>query len=149
MPFLSSAFFTEPRLIISVHSSDIVVQYKTEGFPVPEVMWKGEHGQSISNHTNMSMQSNEMTGLTYITSSYTGPNAPLNFSFILKNQLLHQYLERHVSYIGKGFIFSQSRCHGMDITAIFLGFIAIKSKSHFKITEYVDPMRTKANALCL
>ncbi|KAF7710878.1 hypothetical protein HF521_009750 [Silurus meridionalis] len=100
------AFYTEPRLTISVDSSDISVQYETEGFPAPEVMWKGEHGENLSNQTTTSMQSDAGMGLYYIKSSYTAPNKPLNFTFILKNQLLQQHLQRPVIISG-----AQPSCH--------------------------------------
>lgn len=101
--FSPTALYTEPRLTINVHSSDIMVQYETEGFPAPEVTWKGENGKNLSSHIQTSIQPNEETGLYYIKSSYTAPKTPLNFTFTLKNQLMQQYLHRPVSFTGKDF----------------------------------------------
>lgn len=108
--FHSAAFYTEPRLTISMHSSVIEVQYETEGFPAPEVMWKREDGKNLSDHIMTSIKLNNVTGLYHVTSNYMAPAPSLNFSFILENQLLHQYLRSIVSYKGKDFT-SPNRCH--------------------------------------
>ncbi|KAF5902601.1 antigen like protein, partial [Clarias magur] len=92
------AFYTEPRLTINVNSSDIMVQYETEGFPAPQLTWKGENGKNLSSNIQTSIQPIEEKGLYYIKSSYTAPKTALNFTFILENQLLHQYLHRPVSF---------------------------------------------------
>ncbi|XP_060781285.1 CD276 antigen [Neoarius graeffei] len=100
LQLIYGAFYTEPRLTINVSSSDILVQYETEGFPEPELMWKGENGKNLSNHVQTSVEPNIDMGLYYIKSSYTAPKSPLNFIFILENQLLHQSLQRPVRYTG-------------------------------------------------
>ncbi|KAM9477542.1 CD276 antigen isoform 1-T1 [Clarias gariepinus] len=109
------ALYTEPRLTINVHSSDIMVQYETEGFPAPEVTWKGENGKNLSSHIQTSIQPNEETGLYYIKSSYTAPKTPLNFTFTLKNQLMQQYLHRPVSFTGE-----QTSCLTAAILAVVI-----------------------------
>lgn len=111
MLFLFAALYTEPRLTINVRSSDILVKYEMEGYPKPEVVWKGEHGENLSNHIQTSEKLNKEMGLYYIKSSYTAPKSPLDFIFILENQLLHQSLERPVRYTGKDFTF-----HSVDVT---------------------------------
>ncbi|XP_062851503.1 V-set domain-containing T-cell activation inhibitor 1 [Trichomycterus rosablanca] len=92
------AFYNDLRLSINVKSPDILVQYEAKGFPAPEVMWIGEHGENISNHTQTSLQIDQEDGLYLFKSSYVAPSNPLNFTFVLQNKLLHQHLEMPVSY---------------------------------------------------
>ncbi|MCJ8730989.1 hypothetical protein PDJAM_G00190600 [Pangasius djambal] len=114
------AFYTEPKLTIIARSSDILVQYETEGFPEPQVMWKGEHGENLRDNIRTSTQTNDEMGLYYIKSIYTAPNAPLSFTFILENQLLHQYLQRPVSYTG-----GQNSCFNEAIALAVISFLLV------------------------
>lgn len=126
MRILLAAFYTEPRLTISVNSSGALVQYETEGYPAPVVMWKGEDGENLTDHIQTSVQSNEETGLCYVKSSYTAPNTPLSLTFILENHLLHQYLQRPVSYTGKDFTFhAEMSRRGYASQRSFLEFLSI------------------------
>lgn len=79
------------------------MHFETEGFPEPEVKWKREHGESLSDPIQTSKEFHSETGLYNIQSSYTAPNTPFNVTFILENQLLGQYLQRPISYTGKNF----------------------------------------------
>ncbi|MCI4376818.1 hypothetical protein PGIGA_G00192690 [Pangasianodon gigas] len=114
------AFYTEPKLTINARSSDILVQYETEGFPEPQVMWKGEHGENLGNNIQTFTQTDEEMGLYYIKSVYTAPNSPLSFTFILENQLLHQYLQRPVSYTG-----GQNSCFYEAIALAVISFLLV------------------------
>lgn len=101
MLFPSAAFYTEPRLTINVNPTNVLVQYETVGFPKPELLWKGEDGTNLSYHAKTTIQLTKDLGLYSVTSSYTAPNTPLNFTFVLKNPLLDQHLQRLVSLTGK------------------------------------------------
>ncbi|XP_053476373.1 V-set domain-containing T-cell activation inhibitor 1 [Ictalurus furcatus] len=130
------AFYTEPRLTISVNSSGVLVQYETEGFPAPVVMWEGEHGENLTDHIQTSVQSNEETGLCYVKSSYTAPNTPLSLTFILENHLLHQYLQRPVSYTG-----GQNSCFNQVIVPVVVSFLFLVTAA--MLTGYMIARRNK------
>uniref|UniRef100_A0A673JV01 Ig-like domain-containing protein n=1 Tax=Sinocyclocheilus rhinocerous TaxID=307959 RepID=A0A673JV01_9TELE len=49
-----AAFYSEPRLNILLKSTDVTVQYETEGYPRPEVMWLGSGGQNLTDHLEVS-----------------------------------------------------------------------------------------------
>ncbi|XP_042593201.1 CD276 antigen-like isoform X1 [Cyprinus carpio] len=93
------ALYSEPRFNIHVNSTAVAVQFETEGFPKPEVIWVGEHNQNLSSHLEIQDQTED--GLFYIKSSYEVQKSLVNVTLILKNQLLNQNLERLVflSYV--------------------------------------------------
>ncbi|XP_048061384.1 CD276 antigen-like isoform X2 [Megalobrama amblycephala] len=70
------------------------VQFETEGFPKPEVIWLGEHGQNLSYHLELHDQTED--GLYFIKSSYEAQKPAVNVTFTLKNNLLNQNLQRPV-----------------------------------------------------
>ncbi|XP_042593203.1 CD276 antigen-like isoform X3 [Cyprinus carpio] len=88
------ALYSEPRFNIHVNSTAVAVQFETEGFPKPEVIWVGEHNQNLSSHLEIQDQTED--GLFYIKSSYEVQKSLVNVTLILKNQLLNQNLERLV-----------------------------------------------------
>ncbi|XP_060781198.1 CD276 antigen [Neoarius graeffei] len=99
------AFYTEPRLSVNMSGSTMTLLYETEGFPKPEVMWFGEHGEILSGHTEFIDDADGAggaVGLYYLKSSYTSQNSSLNVTFMLKNQLLNQHLLRPVNIISDG-----------------------------------------------
>ncbi|XP_056327599.1 V-set domain-containing T-cell activation inhibitor 1 isoform X2 [Danio aesculapii] len=89
-----AAIYSEPRLSIHLKSSNVTVQYETEGYPQPEVMWFNSGGQNLTNHQEISSASDE--GLYYLKSSYVSQNPELNITFTLKNPAAHQELQRHL-----------------------------------------------------
>ncbi|XP_036430990.1 CD276 antigen [Colossoma macropomum] len=91
-------FYTEPRLSISFSAKKVSVQYEAEGFPKPEVSWLGEQGQNLSHHTELLEGVDGEIGLYHLKSSYEAPTPALNITFVLKNKLLHQDLQRPVSF---------------------------------------------------
>ncbi|MCJ8731021.1 hypothetical protein PDJAM_G00191270 [Pangasius djambal] len=94
------AFYTEPRLSVNVSSSNVTLLYESEGFPKPEVRWFGEHGEVLSDHTELKADAagaDGAMGLYYLKSSYVSLSSSLNVTFTLKNQLLNQDLLRPVS----------------------------------------------------
>lgn len=94
------AFYTEPRLSINVSCSTITLLYDAEGFPKPEVGWFGEHGEVLSDHTELigdTGGAGGAVGLYHLKSSYVSHNSSLNVTFMLKNQLLNQDLLRPIS----------------------------------------------------
>ncbi|KTF76737.1 hypothetical protein cypCar_00033373 [Cyprinus carpio] len=88
------AFYSEPRLNIYVNSTTVTVQFETEGFPKPEVIWLGENNQNLNYHLEIHDQTED--GLYYIKSSYEAQKPVVNVTFTLKNHLLNQNLQRLV-----------------------------------------------------
>ncbi|XP_043112161.1 CD276 antigen-like isoform X2 [Puntigrus tetrazona] len=88
------ALYSEPRLGIHVNSTVVTLQFETEGFPKPEVIWLGEQNQSLSYHLDIQDQTED--GLFYIKSSYEAQKPVINVTFTLKNHLLNQNLQRSV-----------------------------------------------------
>ncbi|KAL7889331.1 hypothetical protein AOLI_G00015890 [Acnodon oligacanthus] len=91
-------FYTEPRLSISFSSKKVSVQYEAEGFPKPDVSWLGEQGQNLNHHTEVLESVDGDIGLYHLKSSYEANTPALNVTFVLKNELLHQDLQRPVSF---------------------------------------------------
>ncbi|KAL6487946.1 hypothetical protein MHYP_G00045720 [Metynnis hypsauchen] len=91
-------FYTEPRLSISFSAKKVSVQYEAEGFPKPDVSWLGEQGQNLSHHTEVLEAVDGDIGLYHLKSSYEADTLALNITFVLKNELLHQDLQRLVSF---------------------------------------------------
>ncbi|XP_076831474.1 CD276 antigen isoform X2 [Brachyhypopomus gauderio] len=90
-----AAFYTEPRLSINVHSTNVTMRYEAEGFPEPDVRWVGEGGDDLQHHEEIS--SREL-GLFHLMSSYIADGHSVNVTFILENQLLNQDLRRPVNF---------------------------------------------------
>ncbi|KAI2657948.1 CD276 antigen [Labeo rohita] len=90
------AFYSEPRLSIHVNSTTVVVQFETEGFPKPEVIWLDEHGQRLIHHLELHDQTED--GLYLVRSRYEAQKPAVNVTFTLKNHLLDQSLERPVIF---------------------------------------------------
>ncbi|XP_026134099.1 V-set domain-containing T-cell activation inhibitor 1-like [Carassius auratus] len=88
------ALYSEPRLSFHVNSSALKMQFETEGFPKPEVIWLGEHNQNISHYMEIHDQTED--GLYLIKSSYEAQKPVVNVTFTLKNHLLNQNLQRTV-----------------------------------------------------
>ncbi|XP_017550944.1 CD276 antigen [Pygocentrus nattereri] len=91
-------FYTEPRLSISFSAKKVSVQYEAEGFPKPDVKWLGEQGQNLSHHTEVLEGVDGDIGLYHLKSSYEADTPALNITFVLRNELLHQDLQRPVSF---------------------------------------------------
>ncbi len=89
-----SALYSEPRFNIHVNSTSVTVQFETEGFPKPEVIWLEEHNQNLSYHLEIQDQTED--GLFYIKSSCEVQKPVVNVTFTLKNHLLNQNLQRLV-----------------------------------------------------
>ncbi len=89
-----SALYSEPRLSIHVNSSALKVQFETEGFPKPEVIWLGEHDQKLSYYLEIQDQTED--GLYFIKSICEAQKPVVNVTFTLKNHLLNQNLQRPV-----------------------------------------------------
>ncbi|XP_021336571.2 V-set domain-containing T-cell activation inhibitor 1 [Danio rerio] len=94
LQLIYAAPYSEPRLSIHLKSSNVTVQYETEGFPKPEVLWLNSGGQNLTNHQEVSNTSEE--GLYYLKSSYVTKNPAINITFMLKNTVAHQELQRHL-----------------------------------------------------
>ncbi|XP_026079231.1 CD276 antigen isoform X1 [Carassius auratus] len=90
-----TAFYSEPRLSIHLQSTNVTVQYETEGYPRPEVMWLGSEGQNLTDDLEVSSASDG--GLYYLKSSYITQNPVFSVTFTLKNPATHQELQRHVN----------------------------------------------------
>ncbi|XP_051773500.1 CD276 antigen-like isoform X2 [Ctenopharyngodon idella] len=90
------AFYSEPRLSIHANSTTVMVQFETEGFPKPEVIWLDEHGQSLIHHLELHDQTED--GLYLVKSSYEAQKPVVNVTFTLKNHLLNQKLQRPVIF---------------------------------------------------
>ncbi|XP_051504389.1 CD276 antigen-like [Myxocyprinus asiaticus] len=88
------ALYSEPRLSIHVNSQTVTVQFETEGFPKPEVSWLGEQGQNLSHHLELYDQTED--GLYSMKSSYEVQKPAIKVTFMLKNHLLSQNLQRPV-----------------------------------------------------
>lgn len=91
-----SAFYSEPRLSIHVNSTSVMLQFEMEGFPKPEVIWVDEHNQSLSHHLELLHHTED--GLYLVKSSYEAQTPAVNVTFILKNLLLNQKLQKSVIY---------------------------------------------------
>ncbi|XP_052007707.1 butyrophilin subfamily 3 member A2 isoform X2 [Xyrauchen texanus] len=96
VPLVYAAVYSEPRLSIHLNSPDVTVQYETEGYPKPEVMWLGSGGQDIPYHLEVSSTLDE--GLYFLKSSYVTQNPSFNITFFLKNPVAHQEIQRHVIF---------------------------------------------------
>ncbi|XP_059373260.1 uncharacterized protein LOC132110564 isoform X3 [Carassius carassius] len=102
MSELGKALYSEPRLNIYVNSTTVTVEFETEGFPKPEVIWLGENNQNLTYHLEIHDQTED--GLYYIKSSYEAQKPVVNVTFTLKNHLLNQNLQRTVclSFVSDG-----------------------------------------------
>ncbi|RXN09416.1 CD276 antigen-like protein [Labeo rohita] len=89
------AFYSEPRLSILFKPTSVIVQYEMEGYPKPEIMWLGSGGQNLTNHLEVSSESDG--GLYYFKSSYVTQSPEFNVTFMLKNPAAHQELQRRVN----------------------------------------------------
>ncbi|KAL4624126.1 CD276 antigen-like [Arapaima gigas] len=91
-----AAFYSEPRLNIHVWPNGVTLQYQSEGFPEPEVHWRGSAGHSLSHESEVLPQD----GLLVLRSRLVLVNTSLavNVTFTLRNQALDQLLERTVSF---------------------------------------------------
>lgn len=96
MEMTYGALYSEPRLSIHLNSSALTVEFETEGFPRPEVMWVDEHDQSLSYHLELLDQKED--GLYVIKSRYEVKKQAINLTFTLKNHLLNQNIQRPVIF---------------------------------------------------
>ncbi|CAM4726175.1 unnamed protein product [Leuciscus chuanchicus] len=106
------ALYSEPRLSIHVNSSALTVQFETEGFPKPEVIWLDEDGQNLSYHLELHDQ--KENGLYLVKSSYEAQKPAVNVTFTLKNHLLNQNLQRPV-FLSYGMTFCVQRCEEVAV----------------------------------
>ncbi|XP_030644375.1 CD276 antigen-like [Chanos chanos] len=91
------AFYTEPRLTIAIDSANLIIQYESEGYPEPDIEWKDLSGQNLT-HKSQILQDNQDQGLLKLNTLLTAdPSQGVNFTFTLRNPLLHQVLERIVT----------------------------------------------------
>lgn len=80
--------------------SGITLTYEAEGFPMPEVRWFGEDGKLLTDHSELSEDSDGPHGtvaLYRLKSSHVSSGSSLKVVFTLKNRLLNQDLFRPVS----------------------------------------------------
>ncbi|XP_035286557.1 CD276 antigen-like isoform X2 [Anguilla anguilla] len=91
-----AAFYTEPRLNIQVHPSNISLQYQSEGYPAPQVQWADSTGRNLTAREELSGPGED--GLLSLRTSVTlkDPGPGVNLSFTLRNAALGQVLERSV-----------------------------------------------------
>ncbi|XP_016315164.1 CD276 antigen homolog [Sinocyclocheilus anshuiensis] len=113
-----TAFYSEPRLSILLKSTDVTVQYETEGYPRPEVMWLGSGGQNLTDHLEVSSASDG--GLFYLKSSYIAQSPAFNVTFTLKNPAVHQKLQRHVNVSYDGNMSSRTSVVVLSVLCVFL-----------------------------
>lgn len=92
---VSLVYYSEPRLSIHLNSNDVTIQYETEGFPKPEVVWQDSGGQNLPDQSNVL---SEDKGLYIFRSSYVTKNPAFNITFTLKNPVVHQEMQRHVIF---------------------------------------------------
>ncbi|KAG5856019.1 hypothetical protein ANANG_G00003380 [Anguilla anguilla] len=92
-----AAFYTEPKLNIQVHPSNISLQYQSEGYPAPQVQWTDSAGRNLTAREELSGPGED--GLLSLRTSVTlkDPGPGVNLSFTLRNAALGQVLERPVS----------------------------------------------------
>ncbi|XP_035286572.1 CD276 antigen-like isoform X1 [Anguilla anguilla] len=90
------AFYTEPKLNIQVHPSNISLQYQSEGYPAPQVQWIDSVGRNLTAREELSGPGED--GLLSLRTSVTlkDPGPGVNLSFTLRNAALGQVLERPV-----------------------------------------------------
>ncbi|KAG5856034.1 hypothetical protein ANANG_G00003580 [Anguilla anguilla] len=91
-----AAFYTEPKLNIQVHPSNISLQYQSEGYPAPQVQWTDSAGCNLTAREELSGPGED--GLLSLRTSVTlkDPGPGVNLSFTLRNAALGQVLERPV-----------------------------------------------------
>lgn len=90
------ALYSEPRLSIHLNSSALTVEFETEGFPKPEVIWVDEHDQTLS--CPLELLKHTEDGLYLIKSRYEVKKQVVNVTFTLKNHLLNQNIHRPVIF---------------------------------------------------
>ncbi|KAJ8333090.1 hypothetical protein SKAU_G00419860 [Synaphobranchus kaupii] len=92
-----AAFYAEPRLDILVLPSSVRLQFKSEGYPAPQVQWTHSTGQDLVSQEKLSGPRED--GLIYLRTNVTledcGPGVNLNFT--LRNTALGQVLQRPIS----------------------------------------------------
>ncbi|TRY98329.1 hypothetical protein DNTS_025956 [Danionella cerebrum] len=91
-----TAIYSEPRLSIILDPLNVMMRYETEGYPQPEVSWRGGGGQELSDNREVSNTSDG--GLYYLKSSYVTQNPAVNLTFTLKNPLAHQEIHRQITF---------------------------------------------------
>ncbi|KAJ8387513.1 hypothetical protein AAFF_G00156140 [Aldrovandia affinis] len=97
-----AAFYTEPRLTVQVHCSNVSFRYESKGYPEPEVWWIDSEGRNLSHHTEVS-SSKEDDGLLFLqTNLELDRSIGANLTFTLKNRLINQVIERPVSFSNAG-----------------------------------------------
>ncbi|XP_035271982.1 CD276 antigen-like isoform X1 [Anguilla anguilla] len=91
------AFYTEPKLNIQVHPSNISLEYQSKGYPAPQVQWTDSAGRNLTAREELSGPGED--GLLSLRTSVTlkDPGPGVNLSFTLRNAALGQVLERPVS----------------------------------------------------
>ncbi|XP_064203640.1 CD276 antigen-like isoform X1 [Anguilla rostrata] len=93
-----AAFYTEPRLTVQIHPTNISFQYESKGYPEPEVWWVDPEGQNLSHHIEVSPVEGD-DGLFFLqTHLEVDHSHDVNYTFTLKNRLIYQVIERPVSF---------------------------------------------------
>ncbi|KAI7805653.1 butyrophilin-like protein 1 [Triplophysa rosa] len=110
-----AVYYSEPRLSIHLNSNDVTIQYETEGFPKPEVVWQDSGGQNLSDQSEVLSEDKR---LYFLRSSYVTKNPAFNITFTLKNPAVHQEMQRHV-------IFSKDGSKGIHIPVVILGILCV------------------------
>ncbi|XP_056616338.1 butyrophilin-like protein 1 [Triplophysa dalaica] len=109
------AYYSEPRLSIHLNPNDVTIQYETEGFPKPEVVWQDSGGQNLPDQSNVL---SEDKGLFFLRSSYVTKNPAFNITFTLKNPAVYQEMQRHVN-------FSKDGNTGIHISVVILAIMCV------------------------
>lgn len=96
-PLSSSAFYSEPRVQISVSRSGVELLLTSRGFPSATLEWHDEQGQDVTNRTVTEVQMDPQ-GLYTVSSKFAqGPAANTSLRFILRNPVLQQEMMRDLA----------------------------------------------------
>ncbi|XP_036410957.1 CD276 antigen-like isoform X1 [Megalops cyprinoides] len=119
-----AAFYTEPRLTVQVHPTNVSFWYESEGYPEPEVRWVDPTGQNLSHHTEVSPSEGDDGLFSLRTRLDLDHSLGVNYTFTLKNQLINQVIERPLvfSHVGSG---HHSKCPRDRLTILGPVFCAV------------------------
>ncbi|XP_063041004.1 V-set domain-containing T-cell activation inhibitor 1-like [Engraulis encrasicolus] len=94
-----AAVFSEPRLSILAHDSSFTIRYESQGYPEPEVQWKGCSEQNLT-HSSEVLEAKEDPDLLTLKTQVEVENVcNLSWTLVVVNRPLGQVMERTASFI--------------------------------------------------
>uniref|UniRef100_A0AAY4DR77 Ig-like domain-containing protein n=1 Tax=Denticeps clupeoides TaxID=299321 RepID=A0AAY4DR77_9TELE len=90
------ALFSEPKLTIKTHGSNITLLYESEGYPEPETSWQDLSQQNVSYDTEVVPSGSDL--LTLRTKLTVNGDQNRSYRLTVRNRLLGQLIERDLVF---------------------------------------------------